>query len=140
MPIKNNSNGILTSKDAGIRRKEALTIGIAVDHRRKNRSTQSLVQNVARLQEYKARLLVFPKKSAKPKAGDATQEQVSTAVLLNNQFPVSTPASDDVEREITTRSADAYATLRKARSDKRLKGKRDARRKLKEAEEAEKKK
>jgi large subunit ribosomal protein L13e len=84
--------------------------------------------------------LVFPKKSAKPKSGDATQEQLSTAVLLNNQFPVVKPVSDDIERVITTRSADAYATLRKARSDKRLKGKRDARRKAKEAEEAEKKK
>merc|ERR1719318_1499661 len=40
-------------KAAGIPVKSAKTIGISVDHRRKNRSTESLQSNVQRLKEYK---------------------------------------------------------------------------------------
>ena len=47
---------------AGVNRKQALSIGIAVDHRRKNRSQESLQANVLRLKEYKSRLIVFPRK------------------------------------------------------------------------------
>ncbi|KAJ3259652.1 60S ribosomal protein L13 [Boothiomyces macroporosus] len=119
-------------KEAGIRRKEALTIGIAVDHRRKNRSVESVKQNVARLAEYKAKLIVFPKKKA----------DVSEAVQLKGAlFPVQQPVNEDVERKISSvAQIEAYATLRKARSDKRLKGTRDARAKAKAEEEANKKK
>ena len=56
---------------AGISAKIAPTIGIAVDHRRKNRSTESLQANVQRLKEYKSKLIVFPRKSGKPKQGDS---------------------------------------------------------------------
>lgn len=59
-------------KEAGIRRKEALTIGVSVDHRRKNRSVESLETNVQRLKLYKSKLIVFPKKANKPKKGDST--------------------------------------------------------------------
>lgn len=58
-------------KEAGIRRKEARSIGIAVDHRRRNKSLESLQLNAQRLSEYKAKLIVFPKKANKPKAGDS---------------------------------------------------------------------
>ena len=50
---------------------QARTIGIACDHRRKNRSTDSLQANVQRLKEYKSKLIVFPKKLSKPKQGDS---------------------------------------------------------------------
>ena len=56
---------------AGISCKVAPTIGIAVDHRRKNRSTESLQANVQRLKEYKSKLIVFPRKASKPKQGDS---------------------------------------------------------------------
>ena len=56
---------------AGISRKVAPTIGIAVDHRRKNRSAESLQANVQRLKEYKSKLIVFPRKASKPKQGDS---------------------------------------------------------------------
>ena len=58
-------------RSAGISPKQALCIGIAVDHRRKNRSTESLQANVQRLKEYKTKLILFPKKASKPKAGDS---------------------------------------------------------------------
>ena len=56
---------------AGISRKVAPTIGISVDHRRKNRSAESLQANVQRLKEYKSKLIVFPRKAGNPKQGDS---------------------------------------------------------------------
>jgi large subunit ribosomal protein L13e len=38
-------------------------LGIAVDHRRRNASEESLEMNVNRLKEYKAKLIVFPRKT-----------------------------------------------------------------------------
>ena len=52
---------------AGIPKKLAPTIGIAVDHRRKNRSLESLQANVQRLKTYKAKLVVFPRRAHKVK-------------------------------------------------------------------------
>lgn len=58
-------------QNAGIPRKVAPTIGISVDHRRKNRSQESLQANVQRLKEYKSKLIIFPRKASKPKQGDS---------------------------------------------------------------------
>ncbi|CBK19954.2 uncharacterized protein [Blastocystis hominis] len=48
-------------KEAGINPREALTIGIAVDHRRVNRCVESLQANVERLNAYKSKLILFPR-------------------------------------------------------------------------------
>jgi large subunit ribosomal protein L13e len=48
-------------KAAKINRKQALGIGIAVDHRRKNKSEESFQVNVDRLKVYKSKLVVFPR-------------------------------------------------------------------------------
>merc|ERR1719162_545492 len=50
-------------REAKISPKLAPTIGIAVDHRRRNRCAESLQTNVARLKLYKSKLLIFPRKS-----------------------------------------------------------------------------
>merc|ERR1719359_317556 len=47
-------------REAKIPKKLARTIGIAVDHRRRNKSQESLQANVDRLKLYKSKLLVFP--------------------------------------------------------------------------------
>merc|ERR1712039_573382 len=52
-------------KEAKIPKKLARTIGIAVDHRRRNKCVESLQANVSRLKLYKSKLLIFPKKSGK---------------------------------------------------------------------------
>merc|ERR1719230_1065261 len=52
-------------KAAKIPKKMALTIGISIDHRRKNRCTESLERNVNRLKQFKEKLLIFPKKAGK---------------------------------------------------------------------------
>ncbi len=56
-------------------------VGISIDYRRKNRSEQSLRDNVARLQQYKANLILFPKKSnrSKPKATDSSKDEQGKA-------------------------------------------------------------
>ena len=66
-------------KRAGLNKNFARTIGIAVDHRRKSRSLDSLQQNVQRLKEYRSRLILFPLGSKKAWKGDST-------VSVLNQF------------------------------------------------------
>lgn len=82
-------------------------------------------------------MIVFPRKAGKVKKGDSQPEVTSAATQLKTPlFPVVTPAPTDVSRKITSQpTLQAYATLRKARSDKKLKGIRDAKAKA-EAEEA----
>merc|ERR1711920_864907 len=49
-------------REAKIPVKLAPTIGIAVDHRRRNKCAESLKANVDRLKLYKSKLLVFPRR------------------------------------------------------------------------------
>ena len=58
-------------QNAKISRKLAQRIGIAVDHRRRNRSLESLQINTQRLKEYMSKLILFPRNPNKPKAGDS---------------------------------------------------------------------
>merc|ERR1712113_752361 len=50
-------------REAKIPVKLAPTIGISVDHRRRNRCAESLKANVDRLKLYKSKLKIFPKKA-----------------------------------------------------------------------------
>ncbi|GJW23431.1 RNA-directed DNA polymerase, eukaryota, reverse transcriptase zinc-binding domain protein [Tanacetum coccineum] len=54
-------------KAAGISKKLAPTIGIVVDHRRRNRSLEGLQANVQRLKTFKAKLVIFPRRARKTK-------------------------------------------------------------------------
>lgn len=63
---------------AGINKRFARTIGISVDPRRRNKSTESLQANVQRLKEYRSKLILFPRKPSAPKKGDSS---VSTRPL-----------------------------------------------------------
>lgn len=65
-------------QEAGIPSKLAPTIGIAVDHRRKNRSLEGLQENVARLKAYKGKLIVFPRRSKKPKVSNQAHSRLRT--------------------------------------------------------------
>lgn len=70
-------------KRAGLSKHFARTIGIAVDHRRRNRCVDSLQRNVHRLKEYRSKLILFPLNSKKPWKGDST---VSSSPLLSFSF------------------------------------------------------
>ena len=127
-------------KEAGINRQFAKSVGIAVDHRRTNKCTESLNLNVDRLKDYKARLILFPRNAKKPTKGDATSEQVKEATQLKGPIAPVTKASKavefvDVSDEL--KESSAYATLRTARNDERMVGIR-AKKQKEKAEKGEK--
>ena len=80
-------------QEAGINRKLAKTVGIAVDHRRTNKCTESLQLNVARLKEYKNRLIVFPRKGRQIKKGDSSNEELNLAQQLKGEIIPKAPAA-----------------------------------------------
>ena len=56
----------------------ARSIGIAVDHRRKDTSNEAQTANVNRIKEYLAKMILYPRKKADKKAivKEATEEQL----------------------------------------------------------------
>ncbi|PPJ56806.1 hypothetical protein CBER1_05943 [Cercospora berteroae] len=140
-------------KEAGIPRKLAPTIGIAVDPRRQNLSDESLAANVARLKAYKQRLVLFPRKLKAQKNGDASKDEVDAAKQIGETahdgkvkhtkqaFPIDNKVVIK-EGKISDypQTENAYRVLRTARSDARLQGKREKRAKAKADEEEAKKK
>ena len=131
-------------KAAGVARKQARSIGIAVDHRRQNRSVEGFEANVARLQDYKSKLILFPRNAEKAKKGEASAAEISAAKQLSTaaSFPIVQAAAESAPRAITAeaKSVSAYRTLREARSEARYKGIREKRLREKAEAEAEKKK
>jgi large subunit ribosomal protein L13e len=112
-------------KNAGIGKREASTIGIAVDFRRRNKSVESLQQNVQRLKEYRSKLILIPKKLSKPKKGDATEEELKTITQLEGAvMPIQEVTKSEKARAITDeeKKFSAFNTLRQARAHKRLFG------------------
>ncbi|CAM0141800.1 60S ribosomal protein L13 [Umbelopsis sp. WA50703] len=128
-------------KEAGISRKQALTIGVSVDHRRRNKSQESLELNVQRLKAYQAKLIVFPRKAGKPKAGDAADVQGATQ-LKGAVLPIEQVAAGEEARAIKPeeKELNAFKKLRYARSAARTLGAREKRARDKAEEEAAKKK
>ncbi len=125
-------------KEAGINRKEARTIGIAVDHRRRNRSAESLQLNAQRLKEYKSKLIVFPRKRGKPKKGDADAAELETAEQLKGELlPMPSIYGKEKAVAITPEmnSFDARHKIRMARADFRLFGVRQKNRLMKQSKE-----
>lgn len=133
-------------QEAGIPRKLAPTIGIAVDPRRQNLSEESLKANVERLKAYKARLVLFPRKAKAPKAGEASAEEMKQAKEAghdghvkksHSSFPIANKVVVEEGKVSDYPSEEAaYRRLREARSEARLVGKRAKRAKAKEEEAA----
>ncbi|KLJ10570.1 50S ribosomal protein L13e [Blastomyces silverae] len=134
-------------KEAGIPRKLARTIGIAVDHRRVNASTESLTANVARLQEYKTRLILFPRRAGQHKKLDSSADEIKAAQdsftkSIDSLFPISNISRAEAVSEISKSDlpagveGGAYRKLRDARSEARLIGVREKRAKAKADEAA----
>ncbi|KAL9249955.1 Large ribosomal subunit protein eL13y-like protein, partial [Drosera capensis] len=127
-------------KAAGIPKKLAPTIGIAVDHRRRNSSLESLQANVQRLKTYKAKLVVFPKHARKIKAGDSTPEELATATQAHGDYlPIGSEKQpvEIVKLTEEMKAFNAYAKVRLERTNKRKFGIRQ--KKAAEAEKEEKK-
>mmetsp|Transcript_31920 Transcript_31920/g.45955 ORF Transcript_31920/g.45955 Transcript_31920/m.45955 type:complete len:215 (-) Transcript_31920:60-704(-) len=112
-------------KDAGIDRNFAQTVGISVDHRRTNKCTESLTLNVNRLKEYKARLVVFPRRANRVKKGDSDKATIAEAQQLQGAIIPAPAKSDAVTFVAITeemKAARGYGALRLARSDANLVG------------------
>ncbi|KAI0129708.1 ribosomal protein L13e [Xylariales sp. AK1849] len=133
-------------KAAGIPRLYAPTIGISVDPRRQNLSEESLAVNVARLKAYKEKLVVFPRKGGKPKAGDSKDTDLSKTDLVSSlsaALPIIHVAKGvtEIKKSEVPKAIEggAYRKLRDARADKRNQGTREKRAKEKAEAEANKK-
>mmetsp|Transcript_41587 Transcript_41587/g.85029 ORF Transcript_41587/g.85029 Transcript_41587/m.85029 type:complete len:207 (-) Transcript_41587:113-733(-) len=114
-------------KAAGINRKFAQTIGIAVDHRRTNKCEESLKLNTERLAGYKARLVVFPRRAGIFKKGDSTAAEIAEAGKIDVDITNMPAKADAVTFAAVTeemKSAKGYGALREARNEKRLLGRR----------------
>merc|ERR1712048_526924 len=115
-------------KEAKIPKKLARTIGIAVDHRRRNRCTESLQENVNRLKMYMSKLLIFPRKSGKKgiKKGDTPKSELQNVAqnTLKEIIPVPKPELRVKARAITSEEKEksAYKVLKKARTDQKYDG------------------
>ena len=141
-------------QEAGIPKKLARTVGISVDHRRTNYSKESLTANVARLADYKARLILFPRKSGQFKKLDSSAEDVKAvketvakgeregiATRVEATFPITNPtpaeAVTEVKRDSLPKGEEAaYRRLREARAEARYRGMREKRAKAKADDEA----
>ena len=124
---------------AGIHKKMARTIGISVDPRRRNKSTESLQANVQRLKEYRSKLILFPRKPSAPKKGDSSAEELK---LTGPVMPIRNVYKKEKARVITEEEKNfkAFASLRMARANARLFGIRAKRAKEAAEQDVEKKK
>ena len=97
--------------------------------------TQSVVDNAQRLNAYKTKLVVLPRRNSKnPKAGDASAEEVKFATQLKGDlFPIVNKPTP-VTFEKVPEAKNVYAILRQERCNARMAGKRA--KKAKEAAEA----
>lgn len=112
-------------KEAGIRKKEARSIGISVDHRRRNRCVESLTVNTERLKLYKSKLVIFPKDAKKPKKTDGSAAEIAEASQLTGPlFAINNKYCPEKARKITEeeKSARSFAALRDSRALLRYKG------------------
>merc|ERR1711902_162966 len=130
-------------KAAGLSKNYAQTIGIAVDHRRWNKSVESLQLNAQRLKEYKSKLILFPISAKKPRKGDSTPEELSKAVQLAGAVMPVKPVVKRARAMAVTdelKNFQAFQTIRQARSFKKLAGIRAKRAADAEADNMDKKK
>merc|ERR1719291_361930 len=115
-------------REAKIPVKKALTIGISVDHRRRNRCAESLQANVDRLKVYLSKLKIFPRKAGKKgvKKGDTPKPELQNVAqnTLKEIIPIPKPSAEIEARAITAaeKEASAYKKLKKARTDLKYDG------------------
>jgi len=128
-------------KAAGIGKHAARSIGISVDHRRRNKSVESLQQNAQRLKEYRSKLILFPrKKGSKRAAGEATEEEQKKAAQISGAelMPIRQPAVREKARVITDaeKKFKAYDYVRRSRGHAKSIGRKEKKAKEREQEVA----
>ena len=116
----------------GLTQAFARTVGIAVDHRRHNKNAETMATNVERLNQYKNKMILFPRRADKPKKGeinDSTADQLKNAVQNTAEGVFALPAkSNEVELQKITpemKNFRVYHKLRTERINRRYAGKRE---------------
>merc|ERR1711879_649784 len=110
-------------REVQISPKLARTIGISVDHRRRNKCAESLQANVQRLKLFRSKLLIFPRKSGKKgvKKGDTPKSELQNVAqnTLKEIIPVPKPDLTIEARAITKEEKEksVYKIMKKARTD-----------------------
>lgn len=114
-------------KRAGLSQRFARSVGIATDHRRQNANTEALERNVQRLEQYKEKLILFPRKDGKQKKGeiaDATQEKIESEAAKHqntNRNVLDMPKTDKREKKVEltddVKKHRAFQQLRQAKVD-----------------------
>jgi large subunit ribosomal protein L13e len=105
---------------AGIHEKKACTIGISVDPRKRNKSTESLQANVQHLKEYRSKLILFHRKPSASKKGDSSAEELKLATKLTGPvMPIRNVYKKEKARVITEekKNIKAFASLQMARAN-----------------------
>lgn len=99
-------------KAAGLNPRYAMTVGIAIDWRRRNKSEESLATNVARLEEYKKNLVIVKK-------GDEAPAQYQGAIQ-----PIAKADEGIVMEAVTDEMKDfkAFTTMRLAKAETKVAG------------------
>jgi len=118
-------------KAAKVLPRQARSIGIAVDRRRKNTNEEQLKLNVERLSLYKSKLILFPRNPKNPRlprkvvAGEATKEEVSKVVQQKKHLGFRQEKVVEEARVITEaeKNFNAVETLRNALKEKIKAGK-----------------
>ena len=77
-------------KAANLNPRYAATIGIRVDHRRKNVSEEGLGVNVQRLKTYTSKLVLFPINHKKVRDGEASEADQKAATQDRSRFATAT--------------------------------------------------
>jgi len=133
-------------KGAGLTKAFAQTIGVAVDHRRKNKSEGPLAENIARLKKYQAQLILWPKRRETPKhprkANEASHEERSKTEQFTGELLPITHKDVRVKAQVVEPmgKGSAFVTLRRARADAKYIGRRKKRAEAREEKEKLKKK
>jgi len=106
-------------KTAGILKKQALNLGIPVDHRRRNRSEESLRMNVQRLKHYQSKLIVFPKGKSAQAMQVETPSCVQKGILpIKNTYKNEKPRAIQKEEK----ESSAYIKLRMTHGTYKVRG------------------
>merc|ERR1711965_1256134 len=122
-------------KAAGLNKREARSLGVAVDHRRRNKSVEGQEANVQRLREYRSKLVVFPKHAKHKKKGwvDTSNKDTIVEQTRGKVMPALSKAKKPKARAITAEEAGEHTVrmLKAVHNDARLKGYREVQAKIK---------
>lgn len=125
----------LELKEAKISPEFAKSIGITVDHRRQNRCSEGLQQNVERLKAYVQKLVLFPLSSKRLAKGPIPDTKDADKVAANASVEDVLPLRQDKKRVKAVASSEiaklqkvkVYRTIRQEWVNKHWKGKREKR-------------